>query len=139
LGGERIKPPACCAHPDQTWTDLLVSTLRQSAPWLLAGAALDEAERLRAWAAEKNSRPRREPKLKLVIFPGQRHQRKASLVLTANEDGRQPCLVIETTASNARLADAAWKRPLEVDFLRYGVQVPAIPSRSVVATRRATR
>jgi hypothetical protein len=33
--------------------------------------------------------------------------------------------VIEATASNARLADTSWKRPIEVDFLRYGVQ-PAL-------------
>jgi hypothetical protein len=32
LGGERIKPPACCAHPDGAWRDLLVGTLRQAAP-----------------------------------------------------------------------------------------------------------
>jgi len=124
LGGERIKSPACCAHPDEKWTNLLVATLRQSAPWLLPKAVLDEAERLQTWAAQKKGRPRRAPNLKLLIFPGQHHSRKASLMLTGDADGQNPRLVIEATASNARLADTAWKRPIAVDFLRRGVEVP---------------
>jgi hypothetical protein len=62
--------------------------------------------------------------LKLVIFPGQHHSRKASLMLTGDADGQDPRLVIEATASNARLQDTAWKRPIAVDFLRWGVEVP---------------
>jgi hypothetical protein len=139
LGGERIKPPACCAHPDNAWTKLLVGTLRQSAPWLLPKAVLDEAERLRRWAAQKKGRPRRTPNLKLVIFPGQHHARKASLMLTGDEDGRNPRLVIEATASNARLPDAAWKRPIAVDFFRRGVEFSAIRRRSVLAGDRTTQ
>jgi hypothetical protein len=139
LGGERIKPPACCAHPDESWTQLLVSTLRQSAPWLLPRAVLEEAERLQSWAAQKKGRQRRRPYLKLVIFPGQRHARKASLMLTGDEDGQNPCLVIEATASNARLSDTAWKRPLAVDFFRRGVEFPMIQSGSIAAGHRMTR
>jgi hypothetical protein len=139
LGGERISPPACCAHPDAAWTNLLVGTLRQSAPWLLAKAVLDEAERLRRWAAQKQGRPRRTPDLKLVIFPGQHHSRKASLMLTGDQDGRNPRLMIKATASNARLADTAWKRPIAVDFVRRGVEFPAIRSRSVLAVAQTNR
>jgi hypothetical protein len=124
LGGERILPPACCAHPDAAWTQLLVDTLRQSAPWLLPGAVRDEAERLRQWAAQKKGRQRRPPVLKLVIFPGQHHARKASLMLTGDVDGQHPRFEIEATASNARLPDTAWKRPVVVDFLRRGVEFP---------------
>jgi hypothetical protein len=132
LGGERIKPPACCAHPDAMWTRLLVDTLRESAPWLLARAVLDESERLQRWAAQKKGRARRAPDLKLVIFPGQQHARKASLMLTGDEDGQNPRLVIEATASNARLPDTAWKRPLAVDIVRRGVEFPAILSRGIL-------
>ncbi len=139
LGGERIKPPACCAHPNEAWTRLLVGTLRQSAPWLLPRAVLDEAERLARWAAQKKGRQRRAPDLKLVIFPGQHHMRKASLMLTGDVDGRNPRLVIEATASNARIPDTAWKRPLVVDFIRRGVSFPTIPSRRVVAVKRNAR
>lgn len=135
LGGERIKPPACCAHPDAAWTKLLVETLRQSAPWKLPGAIVDEAERLRTWAAQKKGRKRQVPMLKLVIFPGQHHQRKASLMLTGDEAGGNPRLVIEATASNARLADTAWKRPLVVDFLRNSLDCPTPPTRRVCSTR----
>lgn len=42
-------------------------------------------------------------------------------MLIGEVDGRNPRLVIEATASNARLPDTAWKRPIEVDFRRYGV------------------
>jgi hypothetical protein len=122
LGGERISPPACCAHPDAAWTDLLVTTLRQSAPWLLGGAVPAEAERMGRYTGRKPGK--RALAWKLAIFPGQTHLRKASLMLTARRDGRDPRFVIEATASNARLADTSWKRPIEVDFLRYGVPTP---------------
>jgi len=124
LGGERIRPPACCAHPNAQWTDLLVGTLRQSAPWLLAKAVRDESDRLRRWAGQKKGRPRQSPNLKLAIFPGQHHARKASLMLVGEHDGTKPRLVIDATASNARLSDTAWKRPIAVDFVRHGVPVP---------------
>ena len=122
LGGERISPPACCAHPDEIWTNSLVSTLRQSAPWLFPKAVRDEAERLANWADRKRGRHRGAPSLKLMIFPGQFHSRKASLMLIGDRDGENPRLVIEATASNARLHDTAWKRPIAVDFLRLGVK-----------------
>jgi hypothetical protein len=120
LGGQRISPPACCAHPDAAWTDLLVTTLRPSAPWLFAGAVPDEAARMRRCTGKKPGK--RALSWKLAIFPGQFHSRKASLMLTARRDGRNPRFVIEATASNVRLADTSWKRPIEVDFMRYGVQ-----------------
>jgi hypothetical protein len=126
LGGERIKPPACCAHPDKEWTKLLIGTLRQAAPWLLSKAVADEAERLRQWASEKSNRRKRSPSLKLFIFPGQHHARKASLMLAGDINGRNPRFVIEATASNARLHDTAWKLPFAVQCLRNGVQFPQI-------------
>jgi hypothetical protein len=122
LGGERISPPACCAHPDAAWTDLLVTTLRQSAPWLLGSAVPAEAERMGRYTGKKPGK--RALAWKLAIFPGQFHARKASLMLTAERDGRNPRFVIEATASNARLADTSWKRPIEIDFLRYCVPAP---------------
>jgi len=121
LGGERISPPACCAHPDETWRSLLIETLRESAPWLLPKAVMDEAARLKAWAAEKKGRGRRRPRLKLVIFPGQPHARKASLMLAGDVDGSHPRFEIEATASNARAADSSWKRPILLDFKRFGI------------------
>lgn len=124
LGGQRIRPPACCAHADHAWSELLAATLRQSAPWLLARAVVEEAARLRGWAARKKGRRVRPPCLKLAVFPGQFHSRKASLMLTGESNGRGPRLVIEATASNARAPDTWWKRPIEVDFLRHGLRPP---------------
>ncbi len=57
-----------------------------------------------------------------MIFPGQFHSRKSSLMLTGDRDGENPRFVIEATASNARLHDTAWKRPIAVNFLRLGVK-----------------
>ena len=122
LGGQRIAPPACCAHADATWTDLLVETLRQSAPWLLHGAVPEEAARISRFTGKKPGK--RAQSWKLAIFPGQHHSRKASLMLAADRDGRNPRFEIEATASNARLAETSWKRLLEVDLLRYGVHSP---------------
>lgn len=119
LGGQRMRPPACCAHPDHTWTELLVATLRQSAPWLLAGTVAEEWGRIARYTDKKP--PKRAPSWKLAIFPGQFHARKASLMLAADRDGRNPRFVMEATASNARLADTSWKRPIAVDFARYGI------------------
>jgi|GEM_PF-4998097 len=120
LGGQRIKPPACCAHADASWTDLLISTLRQSAPWLLAKAVAHEAERIHRCTGR--SLGEYLLSWKLAIFPGQFHARKASLMLIADDNDENPQFVIEATGSNARLAETSWKRPIEVDFHRYGVQ-----------------
>lgn len=122
LGGEEISSPACCSHPDQSWTGMLVRTLREAAPWLLPRAVSDEAERIGVWRSQKKGRPRRPPELKMVIFPGQFHARKASLMLVGDIDGKNPTFVIEATASNARLHDTAWRRPLAVDMRRYGIE-----------------
>ena len=121
LGAERIKPNACCAHPDQEWTELLVDTLRASAPWLLPCAVAEEAARIGRWAAEKKGRKRRAVILKLAIFPGQHHSRKACLVLAGGIDGSRPTIDIETTASNARLHDTGWRRSIAVDMERRGM------------------
>jgi hypothetical protein len=125
LGGQRILPPACCARADVSWTDLLVSTLRQSAPWLLAPAVAEEAGRIARLTGRKPSKGA--PSWRLAIFPGQHHVRKASLMLAADRGGRDPRLVIEATGTDARLADTSWKRPIEVDFARYGIVGGAEP------------
>jgi hypothetical protein len=125
LGGQRINPPACCAHADATWTDLLVTTLRQSAPWLLPRAVPEEAARISRCTGQKPGK--RAQSWKLAIFPGQHHARKASLMLAADRDGRNPRFEIEATATNARLADTSWKRPIAVDLLRYGVRFDNSP------------
>jgi len=95
--------------------------LRGCAPWLLADA-------VRAAADASSARRRRIPLLKLAIFPGQHHIRKASLVLTAaDRNGSGPRLEIQTTGSNRRLHETAWRRPLEIDLLRYGLAETQTP------------
>ena len=118
IGGERLPD-----YSDRTWTDLLVDTLRQSAPWKLPQAVIDEAERLAVWASQKKSRQPRSPYLKLVIFPNQRHRHKTCLILTGNVDGSQPQLIIQSMCSDSRLHHTAWKRSILVDCDRYGIRV----------------
>jgi len=119
-GGQKIYPPACCAYADEKWVQRFQDWIRACAPWLLGTATRREAERIAAWAADKRGRRRRLPVLKLLIFPGQHHSRKASLILTsADLEGTRPRLEIQATASNARLHESGWKRPLEIDLARY--------------------
>jgi hypothetical protein len=121
-GGQKIYPPACCAYADEKWVKRFQDWMRACAPWLIGNSTRREAERIANWAAEKKGRKRRLPVLKLLIFPGQHHSRKASLILTsADLEGRRPRLEIQATASNARLHESGWKRPLELDLARYQV------------------
>lgn len=119
-GGQKIHPPACCAYADEKWVQRFQDWMWACAPWLLGQATRRAAERIAAWAAAKRGRRRRLPVLKLLVFPGQRHSRKANLILTsADLEGTRPRLEIEATASNARLHESGWKRPLEIDLARY--------------------
>ena len=115
LGGQRISPPACCAKPDEKWTELLVATLRQSGPGLFpkAAAAVKDME---PWRDPKKRKFRSISEFKLVIFPGQIHIDKACLFLTYDL-----CLKIFSTGSNFRLHDTAWKRSINFDLRRYGI------------------
>ncbi len=121
LGGVRFRPPSCCSHPSEGWTEVLVDALRESAPWLLPKAVADEAERLKHWASQKKGRKVGAPLLRLIIFPGQFHLRKSCLLLTSEKDGTKPNLILDATASNSRLCETAWKRPIELDFQRYKI------------------
>ncbi len=113
LGGARIPPPACCAHPDPGWTALLTDTLRSSAPWRLAAAVPAELPP----PGKKAKKPKAQHKL--VVFPGQKHSRKASLMIVHDKSGLR--IAIDATASNARLAETWWRRPLVVDLARHAV------------------
>ena len=62
------------------------------------------------------------PELKLAIFPGQTHSARASLFLTGDLDCENCRLEMDATASNTRLADAAWKRPIGLDLARFGLR-----------------
>lgn len=90
------------AYYGESWATTLLDALRRAAPWHFA----------RALEAENN--------LRLLVLPHQRQQSKASLVLTkANKHSTIPQLIIECTASNKRLPETAWKRPVELDLQRF--------------------
>jgi hypothetical protein len=80
----------------------MLHALRSAAPWRFV-SALETGKRCR-----------------LLWFPHQGQQRKASLMLTwANKKMRIPALEVEWTASNKLLAATAWQRPLELDLQRF--------------------
>ncbi|PSB51962.1 hypothetical protein [Chamaesiphon polymorphus] len=119
LGGGIVKN----YYSDLTWRDLLVDTLRQSAPWKLPQAVIDEAARIDLWASQKKSRKPRLPLLKLALFPNQRYTHKTCLMLTENINDRHPQLIMQSSAINDRLHHTAWKRSISVDFARYGITI----------------
>ncbi len=85
-----------------SWAIPMLHALRRATPWRFA-SALATGKRLR-----------------LLWFPHQTQQRKASLMLTwANKQMGMPALEIEWTASNKVLAETAWKRPLDLDLKRF--------------------
>jgi hypothetical protein len=106
-----------------TWTDLLVDTLRQSAPWKLPQAVIDEAARLDIWTSQKKSRSSRYPFLKLAIFPNQNYAQKTCLFLTKNINDSHPRLIMQDSGNNDRSHHTAWKRSISVDFIRYGIEM----------------
>jgi hypothetical protein len=87
---------------EENWAIPMLHALRYAAPWHFASAL----------AAGK--------RLRLLWFPHQTQQRKASLMLTwANKQMRTPALEIEWTASNKVLAETAWQRSLALDLKRF--------------------
>lgn len=121
LGGEIVQI-FTHYYSTPTWTDLLVDTLRQSAPWKLPQAVIDEAARLDIWTSQKKSRSSRYPFLKLAIFPNQNSVRKTCLILTENINDSHPHLIVQEIAINDRLHHTAWKRSISVDFARYEIE-----------------
>ena len=86
-----------------------------------AAAAAREAR-----VAEKRSRRWSPPLLRLFWLPHQTQQSKVSVVLVPR--GRtdpRPRLDLESSAHNARLPAVAWRRPLELDLLRFNLLTPS--------------
>lgn len=90
----------------ERWAVDLHRTLTELAPWKLEGAA-------------------EETPCRLFTLPGQRHQRKASLMLARVD--RAPVLTIEYTGTNARLPAILWKRTPWQDLVRHGLISPSLP------------
>lgn len=89
----------------ESWAATMLDLLRHAAPWRFA-AALETGTRLR-----------------LSALPHQPQQRKASLMLArVNLSPQTPRLEIEWTASNKRLAEVAWRRPLALDLIRFHLE-----------------
>jgi hypothetical protein len=95
------------------WCETLRRALWRVAPWRLAEAV----------ASPRHARRRGEKEdwLRLFGFPGQRHQRKASLMLVAGDGARDLRFAIDWTGSNARLPLVRWTRALDHDLERLGL------------------
>ena len=90
----------------EAWAEAVRGAFRRCAPW-----------RLREALAAANA-GRRPSARRLFALPGQTQARKVSLLLAL--DGETPRFLLDGTASNARLAEALWQRPVELDLRRFG-------------------
>jgi hypothetical protein len=112
----------------ERWARFLQEELRSAAPWRFAATIEAEADRLRAWARARRGRKVRAPRLRLFPLPNQTQQSKTLVMLVGvGPDFRLPRLDIEYTAWNARLAEPLWRRPLDLDLVRFGLEPPAGP------------
>lgn len=122
IGGERIRSIGSAGNPTEEWTEVTVNALRESAPWLFPKAVKDAIQAHANWASKKKGRNKHfVPDLRLIILPGQFRQQKACLSFTAEPDGSDMQITTSLTGSNARLAETNWKRPICVDFERFGI------------------
>jgi hypothetical protein len=108
------------------WARATQEALRASALWRFPPLVQQATAAREAWVAEKRSRRWSPPLLRLFWLPHQTQQSKESVVLVPR--GRtdpRPRLDVESSAHNARLPAVAWRRPLEIDLLRFGLLTPA--------------
>jgi hypothetical protein len=94
------------------WRAHLQAELWTAAPWRFAGAL--------AAVEAAGPRPRRGRRaLRLSALPWGTGVKRPALFLTAGARG--PRLELQLSGSSAILAHAAWKRPPELDFVRFGI------------------
>ena len=105
----------------ESWPGVLHEAMRGCAPWRFAATLAAEAKRRagRQLGAKAAAKP---PRLRLFALPNQSWQSKTSLVLAgAGAGGLEPRLELEGTSVNSRLPEVFWKRPDEIDLLRFGL------------------
>lgn len=126
LNGEEFQLSGGCDCMYEGAATARASRLRrelwESAPWLLPSALLHEEERLETWRAEKSGRPSKDAEMRLFILPRQRHSQRATLMLVRGKNG--PRLEIRWSGSNAVPHDHLWKRSVELDLIRFGLETP---------------
>ncbi|HEX4792313.1 MAG TPA: hypothetical protein VH370_00890 [Humisphaera sp.] len=100
----------------QEWADVLHRQLWETAPWAVAALV----EKIRA---ERFAQPGGKTKAiesRLFNLPHQTQQRKAGLALVVTRDNSS--LDLTWSASNARVPQIHWKRPLAIDAARSAVR-----------------
>lgn len=121
LNAEEFPLQGCCDCMHQGAAPIRAGRLRRElwevAPWKFANAVAQEQQVLDAWRSARRGRPRKQAELRLFIVPKQRHSRRATLVLRMGNQGLE--LTFVASASNAQAAQSFWKRPLEMDILRF--------------------
>jgi hypothetical protein len=94
------------------WRESMKRALWRVAPWRLESVIA---------AAPRKKRDKDETWIRLFGLPGQRHQRKASLMLVGGPPGREMRLEVDWTGSNERLPLVRWTRPIDHDVVRLGI------------------
>lgn len=127
IGGERTRLPLCHPPVQPSWVAACRRALRCCAPWLIRPTLSAARESREGWAAA--NRGRHIPVFRLFALPGQHHLRKVTLMLEAvDADLRRVRFELDGSGSNARLADVKWKRPLDIDLMRYGLSQGVLAS-----------
>jgi hypothetical protein len=111
LAGDHAAPDL--ADLTEAWTPRLAAAMRRLAPWRLAEAV----ER-----ALRGGKP-----IRLVGLGGVTQQRKPGIILSRGSTG--PRLGLAFSASNERVPEAAWTRPLTLDLVHAGqILAAAVPA-----------
>lgn len=103
----------------EEWSAALHEAMRACAPWRFEATLAAEAVRIAGRRAGKKPAAK-PPRLRLFALSKQISQSKTSLILTSGQvDGREPRLELEGTSINNRLPEVLWRRPEEIDLLRF--------------------
>ena len=103
------------------WMAVAQAALQQAALWRWSELLREEAGRLEAWRREKKGRPRKRPELRFLLLPGQGTIRRDWLALVPGEKGADtPRVELVSSGSLTRLPETLWRRPPEIDLVRFG-------------------
>lgn len=123
IGGETVFFHHCHRPNISTWAQTLQRSMWHCAPWLLRPSLRAAANAVEPWHSADRGKQTKVPTFRLYALRGQRDARKTSLMLSAEDRTiQQARFDLEQTGSNRRLPEICWRRPVEIDFLRFGVQ-----------------
>lgn len=104
--------------------DFLYDCFRSCAPWKIIKNIRLETERLKMWTASKKGRPVKTPNFRINSYPRQAQASKICLMISINDppNDYEAKFNPQYTADYSRMPDILWKRPIELDLRRFGLE-----------------